>query len=787
MINAKQRLEGSIAIGRPLSVIEVAEIEGGHQITVTDPDGVQELKVMDGQQGPQGPQGPKGDQGPKGETGSQGPQGNVGPQGPKGDQGPTGPQGPAGQQGPQGPKGDQGPQGPVGNDGVGVKSVEQIYTAVADGENNIVKVTLTDNRAFEFNVKNGMRGSQGPQGPRGEQGPQGEQGIQGPAGSTGPQGIRGPQGEQGPQGETGPRGPQGVRGEKGEQGEQGPAGLDGDGAQYFETSGSDTLTWDGNTEGRTVIQGTGSTSLVHISDSIPTLDQMKKGGTYIYDGRQCVFDELSLVTSDDLIDLDFVIYIVSGSNATYGGNTFPKKGVWVLTQPSLKVESLQINDYNGFGDVKLKKQYIPEGIVGGASSWNDLTDKPFGEEVVKGDTLTWDGNIEGLPNAMEMVFCVSDVVPTMEDLSLGGKATVKGLGEVSFAADTLQDMGDVVLAVGINELMPDGFMAAIIAKTDNAVLNMGEDMTLTLPVKGIYHPREESEEGVMYVSSFTINGYTGFESKTTKLLDNKWLKPFETVYSNTLTWDGNLDGRTIINLSDGEDNIIYLVHLSDAVPTLEDLQNGGIFVLALGEQQTTMPFSGDVFNDMGDCIALISDVASIVIAKVDNASMEGVLLPHKGIYVIISSGENGGIYIKGITINNYAGFGTTKLKKEYLPNDSSKNSSFDVTFVDRMFNAESTGVTYEGATMSLTRNEILTLIATGEKVTAVLKDGNPGIEMPYRFSGSDDSIVFQEIVDTSTDNRIGMHRLSNYKLVISVDGSCNVTETFLDIGTKSYA
>ena len=179
-------------------------------------------------------------------------------------------------------------------------------------------------------------------------------------------------------------------------------------------------------------------------------------------------------------------------------------------------------------------------------------------ETVGGDTLTWDGNIDGLQSAGEMFFCVSDVVPTIEELSLGGKVTIEGMGEMPFTAEMFQDMGDIVL-------FGDTAMI-IIVKTDNAVISVDEDMTLTFPVKGIYSAREESEEMVMYVSSFTINGYTGFESTRLKYeylpVCNWEISEEELVAESTeknydVAYDTFVNGGTVIIATSFNSNPIY--------------------------------------------------------------------------------------------------------------------------------------------------------------------------------------------------------------------------------------
>lgn len=110
-------------------LVSVAEITGGHSVTITDETGDNTFNVLDGKDGATGPQGEKGDPGTPGETGATGPagpEGPVGPQGPagpKGDPGETGPQGDPGETGatgPEGPVGPQGPAGPKGDPGFGL-------------------------------------------------------------------------------------------------------------------------------------------------------------------------------------------------------------------------------------------------------------------------------------------------------------------------------------------------------------------------------------------------------------------------------------------------------------------------------------------------------------------------------------------------------------------------------------------------------------------------------------------------------------------------------------------
>lgn len=115
--------------------------------------------------------------GSKGSTGATGPQGQTGPQGPqgpKGDKGDTGATGATGDTGPQGPKGDKGDTGPKGDTGVGIDTIQQTTTSTADNGVNVVTVTLENGDKSTFAVRNGSKGSTGPQGPKGDTGDPGQ-------------------------------------------------------------------------------------------------------------------------------------------------------------------------------------------------------------------------------------------------------------------------------------------------------------------------------------------------------------------------------------------------------------------------------------------------------------------------------------------------------------------------------------------------------------------------------------------------------------------------------------
>lgn len=113
---------------------------------------------------------------------TQGPQGEKGEKGDKGDQG---------EQGPVGPQGPQGEQGQAGENGVGIVEVNQSVTSTEDDGINVITVFTSDDKAYNFEIKNGSKGSQGEKGDKGDQGEQGPKGEPGPQGLLGPQGVAG--------------------------------------------------------------------------------------------------------------------------------------------------------------------------------------------------------------------------------------------------------------------------------------------------------------------------------------------------------------------------------------------------------------------------------------------------------------------------------------------------------------------------------------------------------------------------------------------------------------------
>lgn len=150
-----------------------------------------------------------------------------------------------------------------------------------------------------------------------------------------------------------------------------------------------------------------------------------------------------------------------------------------------------------------------------APSYNSLADKPFYEETITlNDTLTWDGNTDGLICADDTFYKVSDIVLTASDVS-NGVSLVSSINDIDSTIDLPAE------AVQSAFSPSDGF--AIIADKVIVVPYDGWDkLDFAFPKAGIYFL---NYGGTTRVKSFTVNGYKGFESTQTVVhpIDRKYL------------------------------------------------------------------------------------------------------------------------------------------------------------------------------------------------------------------------------------------------------------------------
>ena len=107
-------------------------------------------------------------------------------------------------------------------------------------------------------------------------------------------------------------------------------------------------------------------------------------------------------------------------------------------------------------------------------------DTAFGESTVMGDTLTWDGNTEGLYCVADMFYCVSDAIPTLEDLRRGG-SLVYDSTILPFTSANIMNLSDLgagkdcaIIAVSPDV---DGYMAGVAFKSGATAYLGGASIT----------------------------------------------------------------------------------------------------------------------------------------------------------------------------------------------------------------------------------------------------------------------------------------------------------------------
>lgn len=143
------------------------------------------------------------------------------------------------------------------------------------------------------------------------------------------------------------------------------------------------------------------------------------------------------------------------------------------------------------------------------SSWNDLEDKPFGDTVtVHSDTLTWDGNTEGLASSWRW-YKVSDAVPTKEEVGTESSCICEGILNEEL---WVQDLNGGGLHLGSGEVLiiPPSAVGIPIGG------DIGDDVVFTEP--GVYF--------LCGTTSFNIPGYAGFTKTEVQHIDPKYLPGF---------------------------------------------------------------------------------------------------------------------------------------------------------------------------------------------------------------------------------------------------------------------
>lgn len=351
-----------------------------------------------------------------------------------------------------------------------------------------------------------------------------------------------------------------------------------------------------------------------------------------------------------------------------------------------KVLSIEIQGFNEFPIFKtIPKEYLPDDI-GGASSWNDLTDKPFGV-IGKGDTLTWDCK-ENNPYTNDITYWwtrlykVSDAIITEEDLQNGAITTfddVFGQYQMtsSFENGLIWHNDDGAIFIGAGD--PDAGMPT------GAACCYPENSTYP---PGIYFTAWFND-ATYYVKDLTIPGYGKFP--VVKPIENEYLPNALKIgevsgVGDTLVWDGNVAG-----LIPWKDDVYPVSHA--AVP-IEFFENGvtiEYYPYANDPDPANRYYLNVSDPDSGlHRVEIRYGNLAILWVYDDNGNEHDLAYFYSDGDVLLSNGSMSGMRIRSVTIPGFTGFTEPVIKpidKKYLPKAAAVKDSENATVTADEFNA----------------------------------------------------------------------------------------------------
>jgi len=296
-------------------------------------------------------------------------------------------------------------------------------------------------------------------------------------------------------------------------------------------------------------------------------------------------------------------------------------------------------------------------VSGGVSSWNDLTDKPFGE-VGGRNTITIAANQGGFHNAgFDEWFKVSDVVVTESDINDESDL-------LWFSAGMYASWGQADTAFSLICTFESDFINVWALDMESG------DMYVVAQFRqdGVYFRKVQGYSDAIYPIAITLAGFGKFT--VNKPIDAKYLPDAlrfgEVPGSNTWTKGGNI----VENATDAFINYFsgaLFCKISDAVVTMEDLAAGASLRYNMYGRIIENRTDDNTFG----YYQMEDGVIDIPYTDENGNSMNAILcypegLAHDpGVYVAWNSDED---CVESFTINGFGKFTTTqKIDEKYLP------------------------------------------------------------------------------------------------------------------------
>ena len=163
----------------------------------------------------------------------------------------------------------------------------------------------------------------------------------------------------------------------------------GGGSNILETVGGDTLTWDGATDGKTVVNIMGQLNYYKVSDNVPADDLLKTSiVTCTAQGQTIVINMAeqwdSFVSiggiTEDVVSLGEGVIVIKTPNTVFYESLFAETGIYFVEETMAQNISVYIPNYTSFGKKEqIKEEYIPDSLKGGG------VDSLFAEFNADGD------------------------------------------------------------------------------------------------------------------------------------------------------------------------------------------------------------------------------------------------------------------------------------------------------------------------------------------------------------------------------------------------------------------
>lgn len=417
----------------------------------------------------------------------------------------------------------------------------------------------------------------------------------------------------------------------------------------------DTVSWDGNTEGRATFTVNTNIVFYKVSAAVPNFDELPASvnikyrdiyGDSSWDGMRVTQRYAGIVGSAS----GWVWFVdQEGVGHTFAnGDTIPEPGTYFMVNPIedryTVVTSLTIPGYTGFATEKFDPAYLyqPDWNQTDEAAPDFVKNKPFYSKVT-----------DVLPETTVAIdqSNLSVEMKTRLDIVDGGTYTVNWNGtEYVCVAKDVEQFGVVSTLLG------------------NYAYNMGTGDTGEPFMIAVYDEETAAQYGGYATCIYAFDGSASVTlsvmGEVVKKLDKKYLPEYLQFgdkiegQNSAVTWDGNTEGLPNVG------NRYYKI--SDYAPAFEDFAGGCVL------EVTTPDGVIEEVHPAGDIIAYADGLAAIpnTLYSVGDAAagvfVDGLVFPEPGLYVMNRPER---AYVSSVTIPGYT-FGEVKyttIDPKYLP------------------------------------------------------------------------------------------------------------------------